>query len=94
MQIKKAMLNKLNAIACKYSRWAEPSEIRAFWQELNAIGVDVEPLTNRRGNGAGSWRCIANYSINGEQVENSALVYAVYEGNLDTIRNEYTIYFS
>lgn len=33
-------------------------------------------------------------SINGEEVENSRFVYAVYEGNPNTTRNDYNIYFS
>lgn len=94
MIIKAALKKKANAIARKYSGWHYPQEISSMYNELESIGVEVGMLTNRRENGAGSWYCEGGVYVDGELVSNCVLVYQVYEGNQDTVRNEYNIYFS
>ena len=94
MKISKRDLNRINRIVSRYSGWREPSEIRDMWRELYEAGIEVGMLTNRRDNGAGAWSCTQSYTFNGKEVENSLFVYCVYEGNTNTTRNEYTIYFS
>lgn len=83
-----------NKICYKYSGYRSPSEIRNLWKELLDIGIDVGMLTNRKENGAGSWEVIQPFDYNGERCDNSMIVFQCYEGNPDTIKNDYNIYIS
>lgn len=86
MRIDRKTRNTLNKIAAKYSKWMTPKEIRGFYDEIGELGVVVPAWSYYdRNNGH-------RYEINGQEVENSLLVFDVYEG--DNGRNEYNIYFS
>ena len=95
MKATRQQISKANAIAAKFGGWHEPAEIAALYGELEKVGVSVGCITNRRDfPDLGCWYGSCEWYINGEEVENSRFVYAVYEGNPNITRNDYNIYFS
>lgn len=85
MKINKKLRDQLNTIVGRYSKWCEPSEIGNMWDELSQNGVFCPCWS--------AWeRDSHEFTVNGECVENSLLVFSVYEG--PEVRNEYNIYFS
>ena len=86
---------ELNTICRKYCGWKLPKEISNLWEELSNYGVDVGLLTGYGdSNGAGSRSWTKSFTYDGITVDNSAFVFSVYEGNPNTLKNEYLIYFS
>lgn len=88
MRISKGLRDKLNKIAIKYSKWLYPKEIQGFYKEIAELGVVIPAW--------GYWdKDNAHpYTVDGEEVENSMVVFDVYEGSYDNPKNEYNIYFS
>ena len=83
-----------NRICQKYNGYHLPQEVRNLWDELEELGIDVGMLTNRKENGAGGWSVEQSFDYNGERCDNSVLVFDCYEGNPNTLKNDYTIYIS
>lgn len=96
IKINQATKNKLNKICQKYCGWKLPEEIRTLWDELVEAGVDPILVqgypTSVAEDGGKSWEI--NYTIKDKDVINSRFIYQVYEGNGDSLKNEYNIYFS
>lgn len=87
MKISKGLRSKLNKIAAKYSRWMTPKQIAGFYKEISDLGVYV-PAWSKWDDDQGH-----RYFIDGEEVENSLLVFQFYE-DPNSEKNEYNIYFS
>ena len=87
MKITSGLRKKLNKIATKYSKWLYPNEIKYFYDEIAELGVEV-PMWSAWDEGRGH-----RYYIDGEEVENSLLVFSKYEGT-NSPCDEYNIYFS
>lgn len=87
--------NHLNKICYKYCGWKYPAEISHLWDELSAEGVEIGIISGMgkvAEDGGKSWEVPFQY--NGETIVNSYFIYQVYEGNGDSLKNEYNIYFS
>ena len=66
-----------------------------MWDELESIGIEIGMLTNRKNySNLGSWNVTQPFDYNGEPCDNSVFVFDCYEGNYDSVRNEYNIYIS
>lgn len=93
MKANKKIRDKANAIAREYSRRCHPLEVAEMYDRLEAEGIRVGLITNRR-DSEGSWHGTCEWFFNGEEVENSLFVFSVYEGGSYSGRSEYNIYFS
>lgn len=88
MKITSGLRKKLNKIASKYSKWLYPKEIAGFYDEVSELGVYIPVWSKWDDQNAHP------YFIDGEEVENSMLVFDKYEGDMDSPKDEYNIYFS
>ena len=95
MRATRRQITEANRIAARFGGWREPEEIRAMYEALEAVGITTGVITNRRDfPNLGCWQGSCEWYINGEEVENSRLIYSVYEGNPNITKNDYNIYFS
>lgn len=85
--------NAVNKIMAHYNGYQLPSNVREMYAELNAIGVEIGLITDRK-DFQGGWQGKTNWYYHGNEIENSWFIYGVYEGNRMSRKNDYTIYVS
>lgn len=85
MNANRTIIKKVNKIANKYNGFQNPKNIVNMYDELAEVGVTVGTIYNDNKH--------CEWYIDGEEVENSWFVYMVYKP-IDSINNDYTIYFS
>lgn len=93
MKATRKQISDANKIAGRFGGYRTPGDFRAMYDALEAIGVTVDMITNRRDDFPGGWSSSAAWSIHGEKVENSRFILSVYEGSR-TAQNDYNPYFS
>lgn len=93
MKATRKQISDANKIAGRFGGYRTPGDFRAMYDALEAIGVTVDMITNRRDDFPGGWSGSAAWSIHGEKVENSRFILSVYEGSR-TAQNDYNPYFS
>lgn len=93
MRATRKQISEANRIAGQFGGYRTPGDFRAMYDALEAIGVTVDIITDRRDNFPRGWRGSTAWSIHGEEVENSRFILSVYEGSR-TEQNDYNPYFS
>lgn len=93
MKIKPSLRKKINKVLAEFSGWRTPREFanlserlyREFGMEFLITGYPHHIESNSK-----SWN--VEYTIDGEEVEDSYLVVSIYEGKYE--KDEYTLYVS
>lgn len=86
MIIDKKTINKLNEIASKYTTgYINVRDIQVFFAEIKNLGFTIDMIMNNNYK--------LDYYYNNELVENSLMIFKKYESE-NSLRNEYTIYFT
>ena len=88
-------IRKCNAIMREYCGYRRPQEIADLWGKLCEVGLEVGAIIRERDMPQiGSWQGRAMSLLwNGKNIENTMLVYTVYEGNSGLL-NDYNIYLA
>lgn len=84
--------SQVNAIIAPYTGYQSPQNIRRMYDALNAMGVTVGLMTDRK-DVPGGWESKTTWYFDGEEIENSWFIYKVYEGN-HYGKKDYVIYVS
>lgn len=92
MLANRLLKSQVNAIMAQYNGYQSPNNIRNMYKELNAMGITVGLITDRK-DVAGGWEGKTNWYFDGEEIENSWFIYKVYEANRIG-KKDYIIYVS
>ena len=91
-----SLKKRLNNVCKKYNGWHLPEELVSLWDTLyDEFGIEIliQGYPNSVAeDGAKCW--VVDFDYYGEPVSNCKFVYSVYEGNGDSLKNDYLIYFS
>ena len=84
--------SQVNEILAPYNGYRSSQDIHRMYKELEAMGITISLMTNRKDVNDG-WEAKATWYFDGEEIENSYLVYKVYRGKWYE-KNNYIIYVS
>ena len=92
MKASEKLINAINTIMARHSGYRLPKDMQNFYSDLNAIGVTTGLISNRQDMPEiGAWRGTTELYYDGDEIENTYMVYSVYEGNSGP-SNDYNIY--